>query len=133
MIEFKDYPDTSTPLNAENLNYNFSHIVESGSNENGSWIKWADGTMICTKTIVFNEKDITLGAWGTLYFRDVDCGNWAQTFTALTGAFASGDSSQYLYSLFAPSTTGAMSIRIIRPDANVKSANLFVFAIGRWK
>ncbi len=23
-------------------------IVESGSNVNGSWVKWADGTMVCT-------------------------------------------------------------------------------------
>ena len=26
-------------------------IVESGSNTNGSWTKWADGTMICTGTV----------------------------------------------------------------------------------
>ena len=28
--------------------YKNNGIVESGSNENGSWVKWSDGTMICT-------------------------------------------------------------------------------------
>ncbi len=27
LIEFKDYPDTSTPLNAKNLNYNFNELL----------------------------------------------------------------------------------------------------------
>lgn len=58
LIEFKNKPDTSTPINAENLNHNFNElntliteIVESGENENGRWIKWADGTLICNGTI----------------------------------------------------------------------------------
>ena len=29
------------------LNEKVAGIVESGSNENGSWVKFADGTMIC--------------------------------------------------------------------------------------
>ena len=28
LIEFKDYPDTTTPQNAENLNYNFNELDE---------------------------------------------------------------------------------------------------------
>lgn len=49
LIEFKDYPNTSTPLNAENLNNNFNevnNIAESGSNDNGHYIKFSDGTLI---------------------------------------------------------------------------------------
>lgn len=36
-------------------------IVETGSNSNGSWIKWADGTMDCDATLYFqvSEYDIT--------------------------------------------------------------------------
>lgn len=59
LIKFQDYPNTDTPINSENLNYNFSHIVESGSNENGSWVKFADGTMICRHTITTNEQNTT--------------------------------------------------------------------------
>lgn len=75
LIEFKDLPDTSTPLNSANLNNNFNEVnnkigdltqlettdktnivnaingvVESGSNDNGKWIKYANGTMIETNT-----------------------------------------------------------------------------------
>lgn len=32
------------------------YIVESGSNANGSYIKWSNGTMICTGTISINEN-----------------------------------------------------------------------------
>ena len=50
MIVFEDKPSTKTPINAKNLNSNFAEVVESGSNENGTWIKFADGTMICRAT-----------------------------------------------------------------------------------
>lgn len=48
------------PLNAENVNFNFTEldnrsISESGSNESGSWIKFNDGTMI-----TYQNVDITL-------------------------------------------------------------------------
>lgn len=60
LIEFKNLPDTTTPLNAENLNLlqknvndefttikgTINGIVESGSNEKGIWAKFADGTLI---------------------------------------------------------------------------------------
>lgn len=52
-INFNDLPDTNTPINSSNLNQlqtnvenAINGIVESGSNDNGSYIKYADGTMI---------------------------------------------------------------------------------------
>ena len=54
MLVFKDLPDTTTPINAENLNENFeecNNIVESGSNNSGKYIKFSDGTMICWNRI----------------------------------------------------------------------------------
>ena len=42
------------------------YIVESGSNDNGSWIKYSDGTMICTKKITFTNVVID-EAWGAAY------------------------------------------------------------------
>lgn len=56
LIEFKDLPDTSTPLTPDNLNHNFNELkVESGSNNNGSYVKFSDGTMICTHTVKTEE------------------------------------------------------------------------------
>ena len=42
-----------------------STIIESGSNSNGSYIKFADGTMICYKEIQVTSN-IT-NSWGNLY------------------------------------------------------------------
>ena len=52
MLTFKDKPDTSTPINATNLNANFEELAEkvidsSRSNNNDNYIKFVDGTMIC--------------------------------------------------------------------------------------
>lgn len=69
LIEFKDYPSTDAPINAENLNNNFNELetnletnsealntkldelIETGNNENGNWIKYGDGTMVCYNTV----------------------------------------------------------------------------------
>ena len=32
-----------------------ARIIESGSNDNGSWTKWSDGTMICRKTMPYTN------------------------------------------------------------------------------
>lgn len=44
---------------------NDNPIIESGSNDNGSWIKYADGTMICCgKTTISTSRN---SSWGSLY------------------------------------------------------------------
>lgn len=61
-------------ISAENLNQmqtnvesainEINGIVESGSNSNGSWIKWADGTMIIRQEYVSSTQNttVTMGA-----------------------------------------------------------------------
>ena len=47
---------TKTTSDTETYSCNYVNgIVESGSNENGNWIKYIDGTMICTKRIEPSE------------------------------------------------------------------------------
>lgn len=41
------YSNTEIDTKINDVNTNIAGIVESGSNDNGSWTKWADGTMIC--------------------------------------------------------------------------------------
>lgn len=53
LVTFQDLPSTTTPINSSNLNNNFTecnNIVASGSNANGSYIKYSDGTMVQTGT-----------------------------------------------------------------------------------
>lgn len=72
-INFENLPSTNTPINAENLNLmqdnvenaiNSIGIVESGSNDNGKWIKYADGTMIITQEYVVATAttSVTMGS-----------------------------------------------------------------------
>ena len=60
---------------------NDSAIVESGSNENGDYIKYSDGHMECYKTIIVTGINIT-NKWGNLYENGsaIQLGNFAQTF-----------------------------------------------------
>lgn len=41
--------------------------MESGSNENGSWIKYRDGTMIITQSYETTVSKSTWGTWGSGY------------------------------------------------------------------
>ena len=62
LITFQDLPNTTTPLNASNLNNNFTecnNIVESGSNANGNYIKFSDGTMICRTIVSLGQQTFT--------------------------------------------------------------------------
>lgn len=40
----------------KDLNEKIAGIVESGSNDNGSWVKYADGTMICYRSKSYSER-----------------------------------------------------------------------------
>ena len=60
-------------LNATNLNQlqtnienAINSVVESGSNNNGSWIKYSDGTMICWRQETVTDQAINK-EYGSLY------------------------------------------------------------------
>ena len=63
-INYQNLPSTSTPLNATNLNS--MQVEESGSNTNGNYIKYNDGTLICYHNKQFSGVNITT-ANGSLY------------------------------------------------------------------
>lgn len=67
-------------IDGGNVTIGGSPIIESGSNTNGNYIKYADGTMICTKGIQVTSS-VTNG-WGNMYESTsaVSLGNWAEEF-----------------------------------------------------
>lgn len=76
-----NYLDSTSIVHKKELLSN-KVIYDSGSNLNGSWIRYEDGTMICYKTIT-GTIDITT-AWGSLYTSlDLQLGDLPQTFTSL--------------------------------------------------
>ena len=126
-------PTTSSLVGAINS------VVESGSNSNGSWIKYADGTMICTRSI---EKQIPCTkTWGSLFYGlDSDVYNFAQEFITppllYLFAFQRLDSSFWLSNYYNTiiTTTGFYNYAIMRPtSADNVAYTLNVLAIGRWK
>lgn len=60
-----------------------SAIVESGSNANGTYVKYSDGRMECYKRVKKTNVKLT-GTWYGLYINEndttVDLGNYAETF-----------------------------------------------------
>lgn len=107
---------------------------ESGSNDNGSWIKYDDGTMICWKKLNGNIN-INI-AWGSLYYNEVELGNSPLSFIEnptisynLTGenCFVCGTSK-------ITSMTDLGRVTLVRPtQLNNMPYTINVIAIGRWK
>lgn len=55
------------------------YIVESGSNANGEYIKFSDGTMICYRVTDVIAMNIDV-AWGSLFEGSVDMGQFPISF-----------------------------------------------------
>lgn len=111
-----------------------STVVDSGSNENGSWTKWEDGTMICYVNKSF-LVDINT-AWGNVYeSAGIQLGSFPQPFIEkpkVTASCVSG-TSVWVEALNATKTSLGTSW-LMRPvsSKNVSTEISFI-AIGRWK
>lgn len=74
-------------ISAENLNQMqdnvenaINGVVESGSNSNGNWIRYVDGTQICYKIVDFGDVPIK-NPWGVLYeSNELIIGDYAKPF-----------------------------------------------------
>ena len=86
--QLKDLPvpvhDAYSTSTTETYSCNYINgIIKSGSNENGTYIKFADGTMICTKRVTKKNVKLT-NSWYGLYTNEndtmIDLGNYADTF-----------------------------------------------------
>lgn len=130
-----DLSNLTTPTTT-NLVGAINSIVESGSNANGSYIKYADGTMICTKLVTATTRIST--AFGSLYETSsaVQFGDFAIPFVSnpfvignCTGRTALLEAFQGL------STTSWGRTWLMRPSADTSDNeyNINLFAIGKWK
>ena len=72
-----DLTNLSTP-NKNNIVGAINSVVENGTNNNGSWIKFADGTMICRFTQIINVA--VTNAWGSLYGGKCSVHDYPQEF-----------------------------------------------------
>ena len=112
-------------------------VVESGSNANGYYVKYADGTMICTKTTEFSVATSEWQAWGTCYETALkDCGVWAMNFISspIVSATQTGGAAWLEY-FYDTDNTNVGKTRFVRPAAPGATAiyKINIIGVGRWK
>lgn len=112
-----------------------SDVWESGSNANGTYIKWTDGTMICRKSIT---TDTITNAWGALY----------QSNCAAIGTYPASFVGDIPYvhmqciqgagglSIPAMGASGGLAtgplVALVRPSSHAYTGVVLITAIGRW-
>ena len=115
-------------------------VVDSGSNSNGNWVKFSDGTMICYRTIT-GSTSLT-ATWGSIYYKEITTTySFAKTFTAAPclhlSIVATGNNGCWLgtYNGMTITASSFKNFAILRPSAADGSVayNLYVVAIGKWK
>lgn len=116
-----------------------SAIIERGSNANGEYIRWADGTQVCMKKLSglgpvtqssgsgdYNSDNIQIGAWPASFISPPYC------------AYLSTESAAYVPSWIrtknAPTETRGSQINIVCAMAyDITTFSVSALAIGRWK
>lgn len=128
------------PLSAENLNYNFNDldnrsVNESGSNNNGSWIKFNNGLMITIHQV--NQSLARTSEWGSMYETNqaANLGDYPQGFKYTPYIFLTLYGQNALFESINDATkTSAGKVFLIAPTSNVEQTyTIQVFAIGQWK
>ena len=116
-----------------------SAIIERGSNANGEYIRWADGTQICIKNIVYNNIVITV-EWGTLYQSDTfSPGAWPAVFTERPLRVLGVSNSLGYLMWCVPQNEQTMSncgtVRLVRGMSAREESEVIIhiLGIGRWK
>lgn len=114
-------------------------IVESGSNANGNYVRFADGTQICSgsySSSIANDDTYTRGGL-TLYRQDKSW-TFPSLFISTPAVMCSAQQNIFSEGLMfniSPLSSSSCVIRIISMSSFASYANLstHVLAIGRWK
>ncbi len=127
----------SSLVNAINSLFPNNVIVESGSNSNGTWRKYANGDMECW---FIQQVSVAINAqWGSLYVGTASLHNFPQTFTEIPVtqiSFAPNQNQALIGRTSDNSLTKSNpgTIALFRGNVN-SSANykIHVYAKGKWK
>lgn len=112
-------------------------IYDSGTNTNGSWLKYANGIMICIKKIKFTNVIIDK-AWGSVYeiANVFNFGNYAQEFIEIPSVSIDlADGSTCFCESFSGRTKKSIgSTWLWKPAVEADGTMTFdIIAIGKWK
>lgn len=103
-------------------------VVEYGTDDNGSYIKYSDGTMRCWKIV-----DVEAGGtkWtDTLYYSDHNMGKWAQEFKTIITSKATVFSKQFWCTQEGQSCKNAGTVRCFRPNVSKQNVRILIEAWG---
>lgn len=129
-----DLSNLTTPT-TDNLVNAINSIVESGSNANGNWIKYSDGTMLCWKTYTFSNLAFNT-AWGSVYESAYqEFGATPQTFISTPTIFTNNGNGAMagIEGLNNTTTNSFGRTQLYRPVSGTASGAINLLAIGRWK
>ena len=134
-----DYPSnsisnvkTTGTTNTYSCDY-INGIVESGSNANGNWVKFIDGTMICNCTVTRNIANTN--AWNNLFIGDIQNIPFPQTFIELYTCNIDLYCTRNVWKMSnnIPTVSGTGSMFSVSPESFTVDMRICVIAIGRWK
>ena len=121
---------------AEAIQANFTAIgeIEKGTNANGTYIKFPDGTMICHTRVALNSINMQ-NPWGALFISAEFPTTFPATFfvppvVSVNMENLTGDGAIWMNAL---STVGSFTGRFVRGSALTFTATLGWMAVGRWK
>ena len=146
-IEFKNKGEEgyeNSKLNADNLNLlqdnvdeAINEVLESGTNTNGSYVKFNDGTMICFQPKVFQVSEFE--QWGSLYRKIIQNPFIFPvsfiTYPTVVAGVRNTNNSQ-LFGMpdgLVISQSGIESLQLIRPTDSSGEIIINYFAVGKWK
>lgn len=112
-------------------------VVESGTNANGSWLKYANGIMICIKKIKFTNVVINT-EWGSVYesASKFNFGDYAQEFIEIPNvSITLADGATCFCESFSGRTKKSIgSTWLWKPAVEADGTMTFdIIAIGKWK
>lgn len=135
----KNFFDVNGELSAkEGIKIGSNPIIDSGTNENGGYIKYYDGTMICYKT-VSGTVEITEQYYGYFYHnadnKYLNLGDYAEPFISrpICSITFRGGNSQWIGSIQNQSASHVGDLHIISVTSKTAGAYYDVISFGRWK
>lgn len=132
-MNWENLPSTNTPLNATNL----QKITDSGSNANGNYVKFQDGTMVQWNDLEVDDQAID-GSYGSLYqgTRDIALPQAFKNthYVALCTQFLWGTGASW-GSVVQRNTNSAFTIRGYDYFSRPTGTRTYIswIAIGKWK
>lgn len=111
------------------------YIVESGSNNDGKWIKYSDGRLITMHKVTRNLA--RTATWGNMYesTTQADLGNYPMAFKDIPFVYVTlHETNASLEAVQFSSANNAGKVYILAPTSSESVDYVFhVLAIGRWK